>query len=82
MYLQPHGALGGTRRIKAIEEADLIIVGPGSLYTSLLFELDDQRNQPSDALAVQAVRVYVCNVATEPGENHRFWRARPFTSIG
>ena len=48
-------------------EADLIVLGPGSLYTSvvpnLLVEGIGKALLQSDAL-----KVYVCNVATQPGE--------------
>ncbi|MGC9525564.1 MAG: gluconeogenesis factor YvcK family protein [Limnospira sp.] len=53
--------------VRAIREADCIIVGPGSLYTHLIPNL----NVPEirDAIAqAQALRVYVCNLMTEPGE--------------
>ena len=53
--------------LKAIEEADLIIMGPGSLYTSVIPNLlvPDIR----EALTRTKVpRIYVCNIMTEPGE--------------
>jgi uncharacterized cofD-like protein len=53
--------------VAAILEADLIVLGPGSLYTSvvpnLLVEGVAKALIQSDAL-----KVYVCNVATQPGE--------------
>lgn len=57
--------------ITAIRAADLIILGPGSLYTSvipnLLFE------QVSNAIrASQSPVVYICNVATQAGETDGF----------
>ncbi len=51
----------------AIMNAEMIVIGPGSLYTSLLPNLlvdgmvDSLRRSP-------AIKVYVCNVATQPGE--------------
>lgn len=53
--------------IRAIQEADAIILGPGSLYTSiapnlLIPELTDA------LLNSQAPRLYICNVMTQPGE--------------
>jgi uncharacterized cofD-like protein len=51
----------------AIAEADLIVLGPGSLYTSLLPSL--LLPQIREAVtASAALRVYVCNVATQDGE--------------
>ncbi len=57
--------------MRAILDADMIIIGPGSLYTSILPNL----LVPDIAHAVRASRafkVYVCNVATQPGETDRF----------
>jgi uncharacterized cofD-like protein len=51
----------------AIGEADLIVLGPGSLYTSLLPSL--LLPEIRDAVAASSgLRVYVCNVATQDGE--------------
>ncbi len=51
----------------AILDAELIVVGPGSLYTSILPNL--LVDGLVEALrASPAVKVYVCNVATQPGE--------------
>jgi uncharacterized cofD-like protein len=53
--------------IKAIEEADYIILSPGSLYTSIIPNL--LVPEIRDAIASAKVpRVYVCNVMTQPGE--------------
>lgn len=53
--------------IQAILAADLVVIGPGSLYTSLLPNL----LVPGIMEALQATsapKAYVCNVATQPGE--------------
>ncbi|WP_354634647.1 gluconeogenesis factor YvcK family protein [Planktothricoides raciborskii] len=53
--------------IKAIHEADYIILGPGSLYTSIIPNL--LVPEIRDAIAQAMVpRLYVCNVMTQPGE--------------
>ena len=53
--------------LAAIAEADLIVLGPGSLYTSLLPSL--LLPEIRDAVAASpALRIYVCNVATQDGE--------------
>ncbi|MDH7602791.1 MAG: YvcK family protein [Armatimonadota bacterium] len=53
--------------LKAIELADCIVIGPGSVYTSivpnLLVEGIPEAIRDSDA-----IKVYVCNVMTQPGE--------------
>lgn len=57
--------------IKAIEDADLIILGPGSLYTSVLPNIlvEGLRQKIAEA---KAPCVYVCNIMTEPGETDNF----------
>ena len=53
--------------IKAIEEADYIIIGPGSLYTSLIPNL--LVTEIADAIAATDIpRIYICNIMTQPGE--------------
>jgi uncharacterized cofD-like protein len=65
--LKPEHPGAQPEAVKAILEADLIVLGPGSLYTSvvpnLLVEGIAKALIQSDAL-----KVYVCNVATQPGE--------------
>jgi uncharacterized cofD-like protein len=53
--------------IDAIRSADAIVLGPGSLYTSILpnFLVDRITSEVAHA---SAVKVYVCNVMTQPGE--------------
>jgi len=71
VYIEPEAAKGFPEAIKALLNADVIVIGPGSLYTSLLPNLlvreirDAVRESP-------AVRVSVCNVATQPGETDGF----------
>jgi uncharacterized cofD-like protein len=56
---------------QAILEADCIILSPGSLYTSLLPNL--LVPEISRAIAdSKALKLYVCNVATEPGETTHY----------
>jgi len=55
----------------AILDSELVIIGPGSLYTSILPNL--LVDGMVEALrATPAVKVYVCNVATQPGETTSF----------
>lgn len=67
LYLQPEHPAAYPEAIKAILEADLIVLGPGSLYTSLLPNLLVDGIYRA-LLAASALRVYVCNVATQRGE--------------
>lgn len=57
--------------LAAIEAADLVLLGPGSLFTSVLPHLAVP--EIAGALArTRALRVYVCNVMTQPGETDGF----------
>lgn len=53
--------------ISAIKEADLIILGPGSLYTSVIPNLLIKEISQTIAES-NAKKIYVCNIMTQPGE--------------
>lgn len=53
--------------IEAIESADYIILGPGSLYTSVIPNLLVPEIREAIARA-KAPRIYICNIMTQPGE--------------
>jgi uncharacterized cofD-like protein len=53
--------------LDAIERADLITVGPGSLYTSLITNLLVE-GVPTALAAARGLRVYVCNLMTQANE--------------
>ena len=71
VYLEPDDAPAYPEAVRAILEADLIVAGPGSLYTSVLPNLLVREIAQAIA-ASRAVRVYVCNVATQLGETDGF----------
>src|SRR5579875_2719403 len=71
LSLQPEHPPAYPEAIKAILEADLIVLGPGSLFTSLLPNLLVEGIYRA-LLATKALRVYVCNVATQRGETDGF----------
>lgn len=65
--LEPQDALAYAPSVQAILEAEVIVIGPGSLYTSILPNL--LVKGIADALrATDAFKIYVCNVATQPVE--------------
>ncbi len=71
VYLDPDDAPAFPGAVRALLDADLIVAGPGSLYTSVLPNL----LVPDVARAVAASRapkVYVCNVATQCGETDSY----------
>ncbi|PLS06967.1 gluconeogenesis factor YvcK family protein [Neobacillus cucumis] len=57
--------------IQAIRQADLIIIGPGSLYTSILPNLLVPR-LGDELCRSHAKKVYICNLMTQAGETHGF----------
>ncbi len=71
MHLVPPDVEPPQEAIDAIKQADVIVLGPGSLFTSVIPNLLVPKIV--DALrATDAMRVYVCNVMTQPGETDGF----------
>ncbi len=67
LYTDPRHCKALEDVISAIKTADLIILGPGSLYTSVIPNL--LVNEISEAIAnSNAKKIYVCNIMTQPGE--------------
>jgi uncharacterized cofD-like protein len=71
LWLDPVNTPAFPPAIAAVLRADLIIIGPGSLYTSLLPNLL-VRDLAEAVRASQAIKFYICNVATERGETDHF----------
>jgi uncharacterized cofD-like protein len=71
VWLTPEDVAPARDALDAIAEADVIVVGPGSLYTSLLPSLLVPGVQEA-MLASSALRIYVCNVATQAGETEGY----------
>lgn len=67
VWLTPEGVDASGDALAAIADAELIVLGPGSLYTSLLPSLLLPGIREA-LLAASAPRLYVCNVATQDGE--------------
>lgn len=67
LFLEPEECKPMPDALNAISQADVITVGPGSLYTSLLPPLL-VRGVPESIEASRAVKVFVCNLMTQPGE--------------
>lgn len=75
VWITPLEVAASEDALAAIAEAELIVLGPGSLYTSLLPSL----LVPAIREAVEratAPRIFVCNVATQEGETTGFDLAR------
>jgi uncharacterized cofD-like protein len=71
VWLEPGEVRASRDALRAIAEADVVVLGPGSLYTSLLATIliPDLR---AALAATPALRVYVANVATQSGETEGY----------
>ncbi|MBI3680404.1 MAG: YvcK family protein [Acidobacteria bacterium] len=71
VWLDPHNPLASSGVLEAIQSADAIVLGPGSLYTSVIPNL-------LVAGVVEAIRrsnaikILICNLMTQPGETDGF----------
>ncbi len=71
VWLEPSDPPAFPQVVQAILAADMVVIGPGSLYTSILPNL--LVPDISEAIrSSRAFRVYVCNVATQPGETQGY----------
>lgn len=75
VYVKPvdedREAMASREVIQAIHEADIVILGPGSLYTSILPNLMIQEIGKA-VLETEAEVVYICNIMTQLGETENF----------
>ncbi len=71
IYFSQKKAKANNKALEAIDKADYIFVGPGSLFTSIIpnFLLSDILRHYKKS---KAVKTYVCNVSTERGETDEF----------
>ncbi len=71
LFTEPDNCKPLEDAIHAIHDADLIILGPGSLYTSVIPNLliNDISKAVSES---KAKKIYVCNIMTQPGETDGF----------
>jgi len=67
VFLEPQDAKVNPEAVISLMNADLIVVGPGSLYTSILPNLLVE-GMAEAIISSNALKVYVCNIATQPGE--------------
>ena len=71
VYITPTRVKPNEDVLKAIEEADYIIMGPGSLYTSIIPNLVIS-NVSEKIRESNAKKIYVCNVMTQHGETDNY----------
>jgi len=78
--IEPSDILPLPEALEAIRDADIIIVGPGSVYSSLLPNLIIPGM--ADALyKASAIKIFICNVMTQPGESDDFTASRHLQAV-
>jgi len=71
VFLKPDGALLNPEALQAIMNAELVVIGPGSLYTSILPNLLVE-GMVEAIKASPALKVYICNLASQEGETEGY----------
>ena len=80
VFIEPADVRANPEAIERILEADLIVIGPGSLYSSILPNL--LISDLADAIRhANGLRAYVCNVATQPGETGNYSAAEHLEAL-
>lgn len=71
IYLSPSNVRTSKEVVEAIMEADAVVIGPGSIYTSIIPNL--LVKGMSNALnETKAFKIYISNLMTEPGETYNY----------
>lgn len=71
IYMEPKMSYPLEESVEAIKEADIIVLGPGSLYTSVIPNL--LVNDIVDTIyKARADKIYITNVMTQPGETDKY----------
>ncbi len=71
VYLEPSDVFPLQDGLDAILDADIVIIGPGSLYTSILPNLI-VKDVAETIKKSKALKLFVCNIMTQPGETDEF----------
>jgi uncharacterized cofD-like protein len=74
IYLVPSDVHPNPEALEAIKEAELIIIGPGSLFTSIIPNLLI-RQITEEITKKNIMKLYICNVMTQHGETDGFTAA-------
>lgn len=67
LEIEPEDSKALNEAIEALNEADAIVIGPGSLYTSIIPNLL-VKDITDSIIKSKAIKIYVSNVMTQPGE--------------
>ena len=71
IYISPSNCRPAPGVIEAIQEAEAIIIGPGSLYTNVLPNLL-VKNVSKAIKESKAIKMYISNIMTEPGQTDNY----------
>lgn len=71
LFTEPENCKALPDVIQAIRDAELIILGPGSLYTSVIPNLL-VKEISEEIIKSKAKKIYVCNIMTQPGETDNY----------
>ncbi|ADO76745.1 gluconeogenesis factor YvcK family protein [Halanaerobium praevalens] len=74
VFLYPENASTTPEVKESIQNADVIVIGPGSLYTSILPNLL-VKGISQEIKKTKALKLYICNVMTQPGETDNYTAA-------
>ncbi len=80
VFLKPGNSPILSEAAKAIEQADLIVLGPGSLFTSVVTNLL-VRGMPEAIKRSRAKKVYICNIMTQAGQTDDYPVSRHVEAI-
>lgn len=68
IFLEPREVEALPEAVEALRDADAILIGPGSLYTSIIPNLLVPKLAEAIIENDNAIKIFVCNVMTQPGE--------------
>lgn len=71
MYINPSNCIPAPGVLEAINNADAIVIGPGSLYTNVIPNLL-VKNVSKTIKESKAIKIYVNNIMTEPGQTDNY----------
>ncbi|MDQ1589717.1 MAG: hypothetical protein QOG71_344 [Pyrinomonadaceae bacterium] len=80
LRLEPEQCLPLPEALSALRAADIITVGPGSLYTSILPNLLVSRVAETIGQS-EAVKIFICNLMTQPGETDGYSARRHLETV-
>lgn len=68
IFLNPSSVKHYKAVLDEIKSADMIVIGPGSLFTSILPNLIIKEVKKEISKNIKSIKVYICNIMTQPGE--------------